>query len=420
MADKPPAQLVAPHISAPGFPERSVRERARHGSICAFPPIDSYGSTLFGASPDTSTYDSVDALRLVPPIFSEHRMEKLVNLGREPLYSDVDLSTDIGSLRSAVPLYISAFGSTQVASGELGLSVARQAGSLGMPMVIGENVVPMNGGYGRLDVTTKSSLLMRLRAYTEEVPDGTGGVVVQQSTEDADFEVWNLLYSDPSAQHLLNTGRLGFELKVGQGAKPGLGGMTVMGETDAAAVSQDFLIEMLSGRGDRRLRCSSPGTFTAEVLAMQVRLMRNNFPRARTWVKLHPGRDVGVACEVAWSAGADAVTVDGAEAGTGWAPDTFLQHVGLSMGECLRRIDPSDNCLLVSGRIWEGTRVVKALALGARAVGLGRAALLAADEDPSSGLRRLVDCLSMEARMLISALGKYRVGDVDRDDVWSS
>ena len=68
------------------------------------------------------------------------------------------------------------------------------------------------------------------------------------------------------------------------------------------------------------LRCSSPGTFTEEILRQQIRLMRNNFPRARIWVKLHPGRDVAAAAEVAWQAGADAVTVDGAEGGTGWAP----------------------------------------------------------------------------------------------------
>ena len=42
------------------------------------------------------------------------------------------------------------------------------------------------------------------------MPDGLGGVVVQQSTEDADAEVWNLVYSDPFATRLLNSGRLAF------------------------------------------------------------------------------------------------------------------------------------------------------------------------------------------------------------------
>ena len=67
-------------------------------------------------------------------------------------------------------------------------------------------------------------------------------------------------------------------------------------------------------------------------------------------------------------------------------------------------------CLLVTGRIWEGSRAAKCLALGASAVGLGRAALLAVDEDPDEGLVRLVECLALELRLLISALGKYTAG----------
>ena len=65
----------------------------------------------------------------------------------------------------------------------------------------------------------------------------------------------------------------------------------------------------------------------------------------------------------------------------------LVESVGLPLGECLRRLRVSpDQCLMVSGRIWEGTRAVKALASGATAVGLGRAALIAVDEDPEFGL----------------------------------
>ena len=167
------------------------------------------------------------------------------------------------------------------------------------------------------------------------------------------------------------------------------------------------------------LRSSSPGTFTDEILRQQIRLMRNNFPRARVWVKLPPARDVREAALVAWEAGADAVIVDGAEGGTGWAPVAFLQHVGLPLGECLRRIGEHPSCLLVSGRMWEGARVAKCLALGANAVGLGRAALIAVDTDIEDGLVNLVECLSLELQMLTSALGKYHVGLLGLEDVWS-
>ncbi len=414
-------------LRAAGFPEAAVRERALRGSAGAFPNPRDYGAALFGASPARSLAaapDALDELRLVPPVFMPRRLEKLIDLGREPVYQDVELTTEVGGFRSALPLYLSAFGSTQVASVDLGTAAARQAGRLGIPMVIGENVMPVNG-YGRIDgEDAQFSLLTRIKSYAACVADGLGGVAVQQSTEDADAEVWNNVYSDPGTQPLLDSGRLAFELKVGQGAKPGLGGMTLVDRDAAARLAEAYSMddEVFGPRSEKVLRCSSPGTFTAEILRQQIRLMRNNYPRARVWVKLTPARDVRDAAKVAWDAGADAVTVDGAEGGSGWAPCAFLQDVGLPLAECLSRLTGLEHTasLLVSGRMWEGARAAKCLALGANAVGLGRAALLAVDADPEEGLVNLVQCLALELRMLTSAMGKYAVGELSAEDVWSA
>lgn len=405
-------------MRAPGFPEQQIRARARRGPNAVFPDSSGYGSTLFGADSTTRPQrDPIDRARLVPPVFVPHRLKRMFDLGREPMPGDVDLSTEIGKLRSPLPIYISAFGSTAAAD-EAGVVVARQAGRLGIPMVVGENIVPV-WGYGRMQRERQSSLLRRITAYTETAKLDAGGVVVQQSTEDADAEVWNLVYSDPSAQILLESGRLALELKVGQGAKPGLGGMTLVPRERAVVLSAKYdIIDLYAPDGDAVLRCGSAGTFTEEILRQQIRLMRNNYPRCRVWVKLPPARDVHLAAAVAWAAGADSVTIDGAESGTGWAPHVFLDHVGLPLGECLCRVERAQNCLLVSGRIWEGARAVKCLALGASAVGLGRAALIAADEDPEQGLENLVQCLALEMRMLISALGKYELSQLSTEDVW--
>jgi methylamine---glutamate N-methyltransferase subunit C len=415
------ATLAARTLRVDTFPEFAVRARARTGTTNAFPDTAWYGHALFGADPEqepTSSGDPLDRFRLVPPVFVPARLAKLVELGREPLYADVNLATKVGGLASPLPVYLSAFGSTRVASVDLGLAASRQAGRLGIPMVVGENIMPVNG-YGRIEQGHQRSLLARISAYAEHVPDGLGGVVVQQSTEDADAEVWNLVYSDPHAAALLDSGRLGFELKVGQGAKPGLGGMTLLDPTSADSLAEAYTMDdVVDPSGQVVLRNSTPGTFTEEILRRQVRLMRNNFPRARVWVKLPPARDVAAAARVAWDAGADAVAVDGAEGGTGWAPVAFLEHVGLPLGECLRRIGRHSACLLVSGRMWEGARVAKALALGADAVGLGRAALIAVDTDPERGLVNLVECLALELRMLTSAMGKYHAGELAAEDVW--
>jgi hypothetical protein len=411
---------------AVGFPEAAVRARARGGIAEVFPPIEAYGLQMFGSrgvcddppAPDHArgAADVLERTRIVPPVFMPARLEKLIDLGREPMFGDVALITDVGGFQAELPLFVSAFGSTRLASSELGIAVARQAGRLGIPVVIGENVAPLNG-YSPAPGAIGTTLLERIRAYLSEAPPDRGGVVVQQSTEDADAEVWNSLYTDPALQDLTTTGRLGFELKLGQGAKPGLGGMTVIDPATADRVADSYGLSDINGEMAGVLRSSSPGTFTEDILTQQIRLMRNNFPRVRTWVKLPPGRDIAQVAAVAWSAGADAVTVDGAEAGTGWAPTAFLDHVGLPLGECLLRVGTPAGCLLATGRIWEGSRAVKCLALGATAVGLGRAALIAVDEDRQQGLVRLVEGLALEARMLISALGKYTAAALDTEDL---
>jgi hypothetical protein len=259
--------------------------------------------------------------------------------------------------------------------------------------------------------------LERMGAYIATASEATGGVIVQQSTEDANAEVWNNVYTDPAALELMESRRLAFELKVGQGAKPGLGGLTMVDEETSKCLEEQYAMERFRP-GEPVLRCSSPGTFTPEILRQQIHLMRNNYPRARCWVKLPPGRDVAEAAAVAWQAGANAVTVDGAQGGTGWAPSAFLDQVGLPLHECLRRIGRPSGTLLASDRIYDGARAVKVLALGARAVGLGRAALIAVDEDRENGLIRFVESIALEMRLLISALGKYAVDEPDPGDLW--
>ncbi|MBM0230753.1 hypothetical protein JNW91_01985 [Micromonospora sp. STR1_7] len=134
-------------LRAPGFPEARVRERARSGTGAVFPAQEEYGNTLFGAGPTVAdTGDDLEHLRLVPPVFVPYRLEKLLELAREPTHADVGLDTDIGGLRSTLPVYVSAFGSTAAAADtDLGTAVSRQAGRLGIPMVVGENIVPVNG-----------------------------------------------------------------------------------------------------------------------------------------------------------------------------------------------------------------------------------------------------------------------------------
>lgn len=393
--------------------------RARLGARAIFPDLETggYGNTVFGQDA-ADKIDDLDRLRIVPDLLLPERLEKLIELGREPQPTDVDLTTQLGGFTSPSPLYVSALGSTSASHGETGAALARQAGALGIPLVIGENVASVHG-YRKRQHEQLPSFLERIRDYTHHLPPKQGGLVVQQSVEDANSELWNHVYSEPELQPLLETGRLAFELKLGQGAKPGLGGLTIMDTQEAERLRHHYGFATIPLDKNKVLRLASPGTFTEEILRQQIRSMRNNYPRCKIWIKAPPSRDVGLVTDVAWKAGADAVAVDGAEGGTGLAPTGFLHHVGLPLFECLKRIPTDGRPLLASSRIWEGTRVVKTLAMGASAAGLGRAALIATHEDPLAGFTRLVESIDLEIRMLLSALGHYTATKVSATDLWS-
>src|SRR5262249_58358701 len=89
--------------------------------------------------------------------------------------------------------------------------------------------------------------------------------------------------------------------------------------------------------------------------------------------------------QLAVKAGADAIVVDGMQGGTAATQDVFIEHVGIPTLAATRlAVDALQELgmhrqvqLIVSGGIRTGADVAKALALGADAVSIGSAALIA-------------------------------------------
>ncbi|CUH82128.1 FMN-binding glutamate synthase family protein [Tropicibacter naphthalenivorans] len=177
------------------------------------------------------------------------------------------------------------------------------------------------------------------------------------------------------------------EVVVGQGAKPGGGGM-LLGQkiTERVAGMRDLPVGI-----DQRSACRHPdwtGPDDLEIKILELREITNW--EKPIYIKIggaRPYYDTALAVK----AGADVVVLDGMQGGTAATQDVFIEHVGQPTLACIRPAVQAlqdlgmhrDVQLVVSGGIRTGADVAKALALGADAVAIGTAALVAlGDNDP--------------------------------------
>ncbi|XDZ66843.1 FMN-binding glutamate synthase family protein [Alphaproteobacteria bacterium LSUCC0684] len=177
------------------------------------------------------------------------------------------------------------------------------------------------------------------------------------------------------------------EVVVGQGAKPGGGGM-LLGQkiSDRVAGMRD-----LPAGIDQRSACRHPdwtGPDDLEIKILELREITNW--EKPIYVKIGGARPY-FDTTLAVKAGADVVVIDGMQGGTAATQDVFIEHVGQPTLACIRPAVKAlqdldmhrEVQLIVSGGIRTGADVAKALALGADAVSIGTAALIAlGDNDP--------------------------------------
>ncbi|GGL09618.1 FMN-binding glutamate synthase family protein [Sphaerisporangium melleum] len=171
------------------------------------------------------------------------------------------------------------------------------------------------------------------------------------------------------------------EIVLGQGAVPGGGGM-LLGQKVTTPVA--FMRDLPEGV-DQRTASRHPDWAGPEGLRVKIEELREVTAwRIPVYVKIGASRvapDVRHAVE----AGADVIVVDGMQGGTGAAADVFIEHTGIPTlaatrvaADTLRTLGMDGQVqLVVSGGIRSGADVAKALALGADAVSVGVAALIA-------------------------------------------
>jgi glutamate synthase domain-containing protein 2 len=171
------------------------------------------------------------------------------------------------------------------------------------------------------------------------------------------------------------------EVVIGQGAKPGGGGM-LLGQKISARVAK---MRTLPEGIDQRSACRHPDWTGPDDLVIKINELREITDwQVPIYVKIGATRtyhDVKLAVH----AGADVVVVDGMQGGTAATQTVFIEHVGVPTLAALRQaVDALEEMdmrgkvqLIVSGGIRTGADVAKALAMGADAVSIGQGVLFA-------------------------------------------
>ena len=172
------------------------------------------------------------------------------------------------------------------------------------------------------------------------------------------------------------------EIKMGQGAKPGIGGH-LPGAKILEAVSRTRMIPMGT---DAISPAPHHDIYSIEDLRQLVLSLKEATEYKKpVIVKIAAVHNVAAIASGIARSGADIIAIDGYRGGTGAAPTRIRDNVGIPIELALASVDQrlrdegirNEVSVVVAGSIRSSSDVVKAIALGADACYIGTAALLA-------------------------------------------
>ena len=240
--------------------------------------------------------------------------------------------------------------------------------------------------FGSLSAPAKEALGRGATLAGTSTTTGDGGMTPEERIHSQ-----TLIYQYLPSRYGMNPRDLrradAIEIVIGQGAKPGGGGM-LLGQKISDRVAE---MRTLPKGIDQRSACRHPDWTGPDDLEIKILELREITDWEKPiYVKVggaRPYYDTALAVK----SGADVVVIDGMQGGTAATQEVFIENVGLPTLACIRpAVEALQDLgmhrkvqLIISGGIRSGADVAKALALGADAVSIGTAALVAlGDNDP--------------------------------------
>ena len=234
--------------------------------------------------------------------------------------------------------------------------------------------------FGALGANAKEALGRGASEMGTSTTTGDGGMT-QEERGSSKYLVYQLLPS----RYGMNPDDLrkadAIEVVVGQGAKPGGGGMLLGQKINKRVAGMRTLPEGI----DQRSACRHPDWTGPDDLEIKIQELREitNWEKP-IYIKVGAARPY-YDTTLAVKAGADVVVLDGMQGGTAATQDVFIEHVGIpTLGALREAVDALKELnmhrkvqLIVSGGIRTGADVAKAMAMGADAVSIGSAAMMA-------------------------------------------
>ena len=256
----------------------------------------------------------------------------------------------------------------------LGTRFARKPIELKIPITIA------GMSFGALSANVKESLGLAASALGTSTTTGDGGMTPEERQSSQ-----TLVYQCLPSRYGFNPDDLrkadAIEVVIGQGAKPGGGGMLLGQKISPRVAAMRTLPEGI----DQRSACRHPDWTGPDDLEIKILELREITDwQVPIYVKIGATR-VRNDVKLAVKAGADVIVVDGMQGGTAATQEVFIEHAGIPTLAALRQaVEALDELnmrgqvqLIISGGIRTGADVAKAIAMGADAVAIGQGVLFA-------------------------------------------